>query len=1142
MAEKLHFRLLGSMMLIAEEGPPRPIGSARLQGLIGFLVLTGEVTHDRRALALRLWPDSREDQALTNLRTLFTRLRRTHPRIWRFIQIDRKTVGWREGVCIETDLDVLESLKVDELSVENIRAALLESQGELFLELEDRWVLAARARQLALQLRLLDGGLRQLEAAGDKEEAIAWGQRRLSLTPGHVPTRMTLARLGVALTPSPEDALASSAVGPQDSSEPGGDTRDSQAETHLQPVGPAGGGSIPVLIGREKPLAELQSLWKQAQGGKWCLATITADSGMGKTRLTEHFEALLRQEGVQTHRLRCSNATYSGLLSPIITVLRGLSLSHLDSTHLRELSRLLPELMEHHSDLKRPTLMKRPWQRRRLLEAITQALVASGPTLLIIEDLQWSDPELLGWIEMLAEAPPQPQLMVLMTMRPEVDAADHRVSITLKRPQLAVPRVPIRLKRLDATETRLLAKNLATAPLTVKVAKSVRKRTGGIPLYVVELLKSHASDSPLSATILSEAEHAAIFLQRFARLLPATRKVVESTAILGNLARRRTLRLATRLDDEVFLSGLEQARDAEILVESRPGWWMMGHHSFGEAVLSRLSQDRRVELHRNAARALDALPPIERVIQKGRVARHYEQGHMLEEAAIHYLEAVDNAMKLLAYEEAVGLCQQAFAAAEQEGLAQLQWRALEAECGAYTAGGRLQDAQRTLLQQETLAAQEEWLHRLTLVYCRQSVMSWRMGNRETGVRWSDKARETAEQLGDLEFQAFAEHAHCVAQSQLGRPLKELLANQESAVALSRQVRNPLLECETLSQQAYGLIRAKRWSQANQVATEALRRAKQVGAQHLELKVRVHRALIDRELRLYDDAEVKLQRALACAADMEDPSCEALVIDLLGCLELERRRFDPAMTSLSCAMKVAIDVEDDLRLQGILVALCTAALNLGDLVLAGRYLAQVTRVGEGLDGAGLVSIGTLRAHLQLASGEPRRALETVNRLRDGDAPGTADRQMSIRLTLAGRAQLALGALEKARGLFEQAYRHRIEALEPPPFVCAFEARLGLAQTQLAMGNAEATVKTLTPVVAWVGGCADGLIAPQRAHLTLHDALLAIGDTKEARAVLALGHTLMMEAASSLTDAAAQKTYLTGLAYNAALQDRAREAGR
>jgi len=78
-AVALRINLLGTFRLLYHDEVVRGFDQARLQELLAYLLLHRDAPVARQQLAFLFWPDSTEEQASTNFRNLWYRLRRALP-------------------------------------------------------------------------------------------------------------------------------------------------------------------------------------------------------------------------------------------------------------------------------------------------------------------------------------------------------------------------------------------------------------------------------------------------------------------------------------------------------------------------------------------------------------------------------------------------------------------------------------------------------------------------------------------------------------------------------------------------------------------------------------------------------------------------------------------------------------------------------------------------------------------------------------------------------------------------------------------------------------------------------------------------------------------------------------------------------
>ncbi len=100
---RLQLHLLGPFRLLQDNQPVAGFDQARLQHLLAYLVLHPAVSISRQQLAFVFWPETTDQQALKNLRTLLTRLRRALPGADRYIEVTTQTICWRPDAPLTAD-------------------------------------------------------------------------------------------------------------------------------------------------------------------------------------------------------------------------------------------------------------------------------------------------------------------------------------------------------------------------------------------------------------------------------------------------------------------------------------------------------------------------------------------------------------------------------------------------------------------------------------------------------------------------------------------------------------------------------------------------------------------------------------------------------------------------------------------------------------------------------------------------------------------------------------------------------------------------------------------------------------------------------------------------------------------------------
>jgi hypothetical protein len=142
-----------------------------------------------------------------------------------------------------------------------------------------------------------------------------------------------------------------------------------------------------------------------------------------------------------------------------------------------------------------------------------------------------------------------------------------------------------------------------------RVVERVHERSGGNPLFVVELTRLFASEGG-PGPARSEAVPAAVrdvVRRRLARLPEGTLGLLPAAAVLGPELDLRTLTDASGVAVDTCLDDLDPAVVTRVLVPDGDGRFAFGHALVRDAVLSDLSPLRRARLHQRAADAIEAV-------------------------------------------------------------------------------------------------------------------------------------------------------------------------------------------------------------------------------------------------------------------------------------------------------------------------------------------------------------------------------------------------------------------------------------------------------------------------------------------------------------------------------------------------------
>ncbi len=367
--------------------------------------------------------------------------------------------------------------------------------------------------------------------------------------------------------------------------------------------------SRPTFVGRHAERAELEAALDRSALGNAVTVFIEGESGVGKSALVKRFVEALpeRSRGAVVLAGRCyerESVPYKaidGVVDALSRYLRRLP----PEEAARSVPLNAPLLTQVFPVLARvPALIDGPRRgregerpdaqelRTRTFAALRELFTRLGgqhTLILVIDDLQWADPDSLALLAALLAPPDPPPLLLVATLRS--GGAQLDLPGEVRR---------IALDRLAAAEARELAALLLGS--AGAGADAIAAEAGGHPLFIDELVRHGAAGA--GTLKLDDA-----LWTRAQKLDPETRRVLEVTAVAGTPLRQDTCAEACELTFARLAEAVHRLR-AQNLVRTtgvrRTDAVEPYHDRVREATLSRLTEDARRALHRRIAIALEA--------------------------------------------------------------------------------------------------------------------------------------------------------------------------------------------------------------------------------------------------------------------------------------------------------------------------------------------------------------------------------------------------------------------------------------------------------------------------------------------------------------------------------------------------------
>ena len=625
--------------------------------------------HSRERLIGLLWPETDQDHGRTSLRTTLSLLHRalgdargashvvaSHGglalRAVADLQLDLRLVQDAAGLVRTTAAPLAVRL------VETLEKAAEAYRGDFAEGLDlpeshefDEWLTVNREAWRGRFAAVLDR-LSQIRAdSGDVAGGLELARRWAAVDRFADPARRRVIELRLAEGDRP-GALAeyegfARLLREELGAEPEPETRAlTERARRLQPLGPRQ-WELP-LTGREAEHAALAAALRSARSGA-VAALVIGGAGLGKSRLAQEFLSWAEAHGADVLRGRGFEVGGRLPYQPVVEALRRRLSEEAESDRLLPeepwrglLGRLLPELGQAAVD--------GPQDQLHLFEAVSRfvgGLAASGPVVLAVDDLQWSDEgslDLLRYTARRMSAASRPFLL-LGCLRSEELAIWQGPGSWVAELEREVPLTHVSLGPLDAGAASTL---LAAAGLPSGLGERLHAESGGNPLFLVETLRDWRDHGPSSgAGAVAPGVRDAI--RR--RLAGITADCAESAGAAAVLGTRFEPRLAARIldrDEMQVLREIEQLARLGLASPAGVDLYQFTHDRIREAVYADLPEPRRRLLHRRAVEVLratgaDAAQIVEQAAGVGLQAVVAEMSVRAGDAALRVFAGADAA-------------------------------------------------------------------------------------------------------------------------------------------------------------------------------------------------------------------------------------------------------------------------------------------------------------------------------------------------------------------------------------------------------------------------------------------------------------------------------------------------------------------
>jgi DNA-binding CsgD family transcriptional regulator len=378
------------------------------------------------------------------------------------------------------------------------------------------------------------------------------------------------------------------------------------------------------FIGRHAELEGLTQLLRAAETGHGSTVLVSGEAGVGKSRLVAEVSGLSKL----VLRGHCFEPDGSLPFAPVIDLLRT-SFSNLPADAVpaligpdgADLARLLPELSAPDRRTPASVVPDSEQDKHRLFQALDDVLsrwARSGPLLLIVEDLHWSDDTSLEYLTHLARGIRALPVLMLLTYRPdEVQPGLQAFLAALNRERLASGIV---LQPLAIDEVDALLRAIFNQPHSIRsdFLHEIQDLTEGNPFFIEEIIGSLIASGDIFRTagrwdrkalrelsIPRSVQHAVV--RRMEHLSPEAREVLRIAAVAGQRFSFSVVMEVAAVTEQAMIRIVRELVAAYLVLEESAERFRFRHALTRQAVYQDLLERERRWMHRTLGETIEGL-------------------------------------------------------------------------------------------------------------------------------------------------------------------------------------------------------------------------------------------------------------------------------------------------------------------------------------------------------------------------------------------------------------------------------------------------------------------------------------------------------------------------------------------------------
>jgi len=455
---------------------------------------------------------------------------------------------------------------------------------------------------------------------------------------------------------------------------------------------PIAAREIPLIdrVEEMKLLKEAVDRTIQGEGG---LVFLYGEAGIGKTRLARELRAYAHLRGMQVLYGRCPALfrmdgvppyiLWSEVIRDYLEISSPEQLYRVVGFYPAEVAKLVPELGQKLRAIPQSFPISPEREQNRLFEAVSQFITnisREAPLLVVLDDLQWTDPSSLLLLHYMARGVQKTPLLLLGAYRSTDIDAKHPLTPVLT--ELNRERIPesVSLKRMSLSDiSEMIKQILEQDDIPTEFCRMVYEKTRGNPFFAEEVINSLKEEEVIfreenkwKIKEVSRIEFPEtvknVIKARISRLDDECQNILTLASFIGCDFTFEAICGVTGIEENRLLELLERILKTGLIKEKL----IRGEdvYSFSDIIIrdvvhEEVSLLRHKKLHNTVGCALEKAFAKNIDQHLGELAYHFLEGGDEEKALNYFLEAGEKAAKIYANDEAISYFQSALKLLEE---------------------------------------------------------------------------------------------------------------------------------------------------------------------------------------------------------------------------------------------------------------------------------------------------------------------------------------------------------------------------------------------------------------------------------------------------------------------------------------------